>query len=109
MNFSAVEHTIVAVDYFINRAILALMNRFVVPRSGMSGSNHRPRRIMVVVTFARWRGPVPRRTIDRSIKREPGAPVLRNRLDDVIPATTSPCYKEAAARGCAAASISRNS
>jgi hypothetical protein len=32
MNFSAVERTIVAVDYFINRAILALMNRFVVPR-----------------------------------------------------------------------------
>jgi hypothetical protein len=30
-------------------------------------------------------------------------------LSHVIPATTSPCYKEAAARGFAAASISRNS
>ena len=37
-----------------------------LPRSGISGSNHRPRRITAVVTFARWRGHVPRRTIDRS-------------------------------------------
>jgi len=54
-------------------------------------------------------GHVPRRTIDRSNKRERGAAALRKRLDDVIPATTSPCYKEAAVRGFAAASISRKS
>jgi len=46
-------------------------------------------------------------TVHAPRRRLPAA--LRKWLNDVMPATTSPCYKEAAARGFAAASISRNS
>jgi hypothetical protein len=99
---------IVAVDYFIDRAISGAYE--LVCRSALGHKRHQPPPEEDYGSGdARWSGHVPRRTIDRSNKREPGAPALRKRLDDVIPATTSPCYKEAAARGFAAASISRKS
>ena len=66
MNFSAsfVERTIVAVDYFINRAISGAWES--VCRSALGYKRQQPPRITAVVTFARWRRHVLRRTINRS-------------------------------------------